>query len=132
MKQILDFKTDKIQVEWEDERLKDKIKHIAILLAFYSWHFFKKRLTITCIFRTQHEQDNIYKHNEKYKKKKWQSVHQYFRGIDLRTWELDDNEIKILLEIANTIPYDLNRPGKKTALYHDLGTGAHLHIQCMG
>jgi hypothetical protein len=129
MTNIIEFKTDRVRSEWDNEQLNDKLKNIIILLAFYSWNFFQKKLTITEIFRTQDEQDRYYRDNEKYKKKPWASVHMFYRGIDLRTKYYDDVEIKTLLKIANTIPYDLNKPSKKTLLYHDVGKGKHLHAQ---
>ncbi len=135
MKNILDFKEKKQADEWNSSKVDDKVRNICILLAFYAWNFFDKRLTITDIMRTREEQDRIYKKhlNEKirakYIKKPWPSVHMFGRGIDIRTTNLDQIEVNTLVKIANTIPYDPNRPRKKTCIYHNVGTGPHLHIQ---
>ena len=105
------------------------------MLAHYSWHFLGKRIELTDIFRTREEQDKIYlNHKEvsvrvRYKKRPWRSVHMFGRGIDISTRYFDKPEIDKLLKLANLVPYDLNRPRKKTAIYHDVGAGAHIHVQ---
>lgn len=131
MQDIIEYKTNRILEEWKNPELKDKLKNIVVLLAFYSWHFFQKKLVVTGIYRTQEEQDRYYADNEKYQHKPWNSVHQYWRGVDIRSYTYDDVEIKTLMKIANTIPYDLNRPTKKTCIYHDVGKGKHIHIQTL-
>jgi hypothetical protein len=127
----IDFKTDREEVEFRDEKLHQKLRNIVLMIAHYSYSFFDKTLTVTGVYRMQIEQDRIYKDNPKYKKKPWRSVHQEFRGVDLRVSNLNDEQIKTLLSIANTIQYDLKRPTKKTALMHDVGEGNHIHVQVM-
>jgi hypothetical protein len=131
MRSIIDFKTERVNKEWRDDRVSEKLKKVVILLAYYSWNFFGKRLALTEIFRTPEEQNKYYGKNEKYKKKPWLSTHQFWRAADLRTAYFDDIEIKTLLKIANSIVYDQNRPRKKTAIFHDIGQGRHIHVQVM-
>ncbi len=129
MLDIIEFKSDRVLQEWDSPYLSQKLKNIILILATYSWYIFEKKIIITSIFRTQEEQDKYYSTNENYKKKPWKSVHQLWRGVDLRSYIYTDVEIQSLLKITNTIPYDLNRPNKKTAIYHNVGVGDHLHIQ---
>ncbi len=127
---LVDFKTNRQMNEFQDDKLNEKVKNIAVLLAFYSWNFFNKRLIITDILRTHQEQNHVYRDSAKYKKKPWRSVHEFWRGVDIRSHGLTDKEIKILVTIANTIEYDKNRPNKKTCLYHSVGKGGkHIHLQ---
>lgn len=50
------------------------------------------------------------------------------RGIDLRSTVFDDPQ-KICDDINIVWIYDPKRPDKKTAIYHDIGQGPHIHLQ---
>ena len=50
------------------------------------------------------------------------------RAFDIRSWVFDDPQ-KIVDEINIYWLYDFDRPTKKTAIYHDTGRGAHIHVQ---
>ena len=126
---IIKFKTVRVSKEWESGKLPQKLKDIIVLLAYYSITFFKIPITITCIFRTQEEQDKIYQGNVTYHHKPWKSNHQYWNAIDLRSKDFTEKQIEILVSIANTIRY--RTKGKTTAVYHKVNGGAfHFHIQC--
>jgi len=86
---------------------------------------------LTCVLRTQDEQDDIYKDNPRYKDNPWKSVHQYNRGFDLRTHDMEADMVKDLADFMNRIVYDKNRPDKKTCKVHDVGRGMHFHIQSL-
>jgi len=50
------------------------------------------------------------------------------RGIDIRSWSFKSPD-----RVANYInyewEYDPKRPDKKVALYHNVGSGLHIHLQ---
>ena len=123
------FKTGEIEAQWNSDKVNSRLKNIILLGVEYAQIELKKELTITDLIRTQAEQDEIYKDNERYKIKPWPSVHQYGRGVDLRTRDFTQNEIDKLEAFFNTFTYDANRPNKKTCLVHDVGKGKHFHVQ---
>lgn len=136
---MLYFKTDRQKKEWESGKVNFKLIHIINWLCEYLKLTYPsyKGLTLTDIFRTQKEQDNIYQnHNDekiqkKYLKSPWQSVHQYWRGVDIRTSDMPGKMAYRLSKLLEQIPYDRERPRKKTAVFHNIGTGEHCHLQVM-
>jgi len=57
-------------------------------------------------------------------------VHGNFRGLDFRTWDLNQIFIDELCDEVNRIwLYDPERPEKVCLLFHDVGRGPHLHLQ---
>ena len=133
----LAYKTDRQRLEMESGSVSLNLvsilnwgmKWVSIAYPEYS------TLTITDIKRTQVEQDKIYlnSNNEntvlRYKAKPWLSVHQFWRGIDIRVNDMPKGMAEKLTEVFNQIQYDKKRPNKKTAILHDVGTGAHIHLQ---
>lgn len=89
---------------------------------------FDKDITVTMIYRTQEEQDVLYKDNEKYKQKKFTSPHQYYHAVDLRSSAFSKDEINTLVDYLNKL-YNKSNYYKFTALNHDIGAGDHLHLQ---
>lgn len=51
------------------------------------------------------------------------------RAIDIRSKNFNDPE-EIASDINNHWVYDPERPKFKCALYHDVGQGPHIHLQC--
>jgi hypothetical protein len=92
---------------------------------------------ITEIMRTQEEQDYIYTNlapedlKEKYKAEHFQSVHQYGRGIDLRSADMTQEMIDFTINYFKHIIYDIDRK-IQTLVYHEVGDGIHFHIQING
>ncbi len=118
----------------EDEfiRAKAKIKEIVLSAASYMMDKYKYEIVVTEVFRSQAEQDDIYKNDPNYKIKPWRSVHQDGRGVDLRTNDMTKAMIDDLRDYLNTIPYDPKRPEKKTCLVHEVDNhGNHFHIQTL-
>lgn len=126
------FKTYRQSDEWESKNLNERLRNIILCLDYFSVAKFGKEIVITDIYRTQEEQDEIYKKHPNYKKKPWKSVHQFWRGIDIRSSIFEKEEINELLFVLNRIPYDPKRSKKKTAQVHTVGKGLHFHIQVMG
>lgn len=125
---MLIFKTLKECDDWECGKLDLRLQVIVIWLLGYVEQYFHLELVITQIFRSQQEQDEIYKDNENYKVKPWASVHQYWRGVDIRISDFTTEQQKTILGLLNNI-FSYATPGKFTALIHDVGQGKHLHIQ---
>jgi hypothetical protein len=50
------------------------------------------------------------------------------RGIDLRCWDKSLGEM-IEEEINTLYVYDPERPNMSVCMFHDIGQGAHLHLQ---
>jgi len=65
-----------------------------------------------------------------YEDRDYSSVHSTIpcRGLDLRSWIYDDPEL-IVKDINKNWSYDSKRPEKLCAIYHDVGRGAHIHLQ---
>jgi hypothetical protein len=119
---LIIFKTEKQRKEWEDERLDQKLKFIVEAAALISWSCFGKHLTITEIFRTQEENNEIYGDT------KHKSLHTYWHAIDIRTRDYTKSEAKILHEILSCIPY---KKGSKikTSVYGIKKHYDHIHAQ---
>ena len=129
----LDFKTDRIRKEFESGNL--NLKLVKIFKMSLEWLYINypeyKKVVITDIFRTVEEQDELYKNSSKYQKKPFLSVHQFWRGLDIRTNDMPNHISKNLTSFLNMFIYDKKRQHKKTAKLHDIGNGSHIHIQVM-
>ena len=125
------FKTDRIRREWESMDLPDKLRRIVVSIEQFMLAKYSYEITVTQILRTQEEQDNIYGDRENYQVNPWKSVHQFFRGIDIRNRDMTPQMIEDVLMLANQIIYDDKRPHKQTAKSHDVGKGDHIHLQVM-
>lgn len=124
---MIKFKTKRIAKEFDDPKLSDDLLSLLYILNAFCGLQFKKDITITDLFRTQEEQDNIYNDYESYKRKKWYSVHQFWRGADIRSRDFTKLEIDEILQFMNLITYDSKH---STMLCHKVSGGAyHLHLQ---
>ncbi len=126
---FISFKTKRIENEFAE--LINKNNDLYDLLLDLSIHVkktYNKTITITGLFRTQKEQDSIYKNDPKYKKKPFKSPHQFFHAVDLRTSTFTPLEITKITDYLND-KYNPTNYYKFTALRHDIGLGDHWHIQ---
>ncbi len=136
----IDYKTDRIRLEMESGEVKQKL--VDILHMGLKWLSIEypaySGITITDIYRTNDEQDQIYLNHidsdivKKYTNKPWQSVHQDHRGMDIRTKDMPKGMADRLTDIFNMITYDHRRPWIKTAKNHDVSknqNAGHIHIQ---
>ena len=117
-----------IEEIWE---LKSKNKPLLKLLfdvRDYCMDMFEKDIVITMIYRTDDEQDMIYRDNNRYQKKKFKSPHQFFHALDLRSNTFEKEEIEELVKYLND-KYDDSNFYKFTAMCHNVGHGNHFHIQ---
>lgn len=127
----MQFKTVWIKEQFESKELDPDLKILLLYADLYTRKNFNKECVITEILRTRQEQVNLYKNKPKYIGKLEDeiphSVHEYGRGGDLRTSHLEYFQKIELLEALNSIPYGKGR--FQTAIYHDIGTGEHIHVQ---
>lgn len=131
----IEFKNNSNRLKEEFDELVVKNQDLYNILLdcgnFCNEHFDKKAI-ITMIYRTQEEQDSIYKDDEKYKVKKFKSPHQYHHAFDLRSSHLEADEIEKLVKYLNGL-YNVGNYYKWTAKNHDIdGAGPqqnHFHVQ---
>jgi len=130
---MVKFKNDnpRLRDEFYSRRLDYRIRAMLKSLAGFVEFYFKKDIIITCLLRTDKEQDKIYSGNERYKIKSWKSVHQVGRGADVRVdgdGDFTELEETAILDFINKIfPYE--KGNFKAGLVHNVGAGRHLHLQ---
>ena len=133
---MIRFKTDKLFAQFYSEKLDKRLRTILYsVLGELNESSVLFYCNITDVFRTQEEQDRIYKDDPEYQKQKWESVHQYWRGID---FIIEDSEginydknfhENLVNKINNSIQYN-DKQNHNTALYHEVGfNGVHIHLQ---
>jgi len=128
------FKNDKLEKQFYSTQLDNRIRVVIyFLLGFLPKYI---HLLITDVIRTQEEQDEIYKDNEQYQEKKWQSPHQYGIAIDIclmldiaRHIHCKPYIYEQIVNIINATFKHSNKERYHTALFHDIGHGWHIHIQ---
>ena len=104
---MIKYKSEDIKKSYEVE------KH-PILESLISWLGFLIDITIT----------------QGYEKRDYISVHSMIplRGVDIRSRNFKNPQC--IADFINEFwIYDPERPEKKCAIYHDVGRGAHLHLQ---
>lgn len=127
----IDFKEDSQRLKDELETLKDKNWDLYQLLAelnLYTNEQFDKSIMLTMIYRTDEEQDEIYKDSEKYKARKFKSPHQFWQAADIRSKTFTDEEVKQIEDYLNE-KWNSSNYYKWTARNHTVGLGMHFHIQ---
>ena len=124
---IFEFKTDKIKQEFLSGELDYRLQIIIYALAGFVYHRYGKGLLFTEIFRTKETQDKYYADDPIYKQKKWLSTHQYWRAADISIRYFTPQEIREIVIFLKHFSYDV--PSKSVVLVHDIGLGAHIHLQ---
>ena len=119
---------------FKHEHLKDEFSRVdprLRVLLFYTCGLASnelyKDIKITQLFRTQTQQDAIYSVNPFYAKQPWKSTHQVGRACDLSTRNLSRDEVSVLIDLLN-VNFEYGN-AKKTAIYHNVGLGDHIHLQ---
>ena len=85
-----------------------------------------KHLMITHIFRTDHEQEQLYAHLPPQRRKK--SHHQFWNAVDISVKGMSEQEIEKLLKFFNN--FTLNGGQLETAIYHKIpGNAFHFHVK---
>lgn len=128
--QIL-YKNDTDRLKEEHIELKERNPDLYDIIddvCDWAWVYCKKDIVITMIYRTDAEQDSIYKDDPKYQQKKFKSPHQFYHAVDLRSSTFDTEQIQKLVDYLNE-QYNGTNYYKWTAKCHDVGLGDHFHIQ---
>lgn len=130
------YKRTSLEILYDEERLVNEFIKLPVKLQEILWYAsaysklrFNVQLVLTHIFRTQEEQDAIYKNDAKYKQKKYTSVHQLYRGADARLHDMGVENAKKLADHINSL-FKYSPDSKlNTVLVHDVGQGNHIHFQ---
>lgn len=119
------FKTARQRQEWNGGDLTPRLRSLVLFTeSLLKQHGIE--LTITCFMRTEKEQAWLYRR----RKRKPRSVHEFGRGADVRTRDWPEGlAIEIRDKVNETFRYDASRPALKSAIWHDVGAGEHLHLQ---
>jgi hypothetical protein len=136
---VILFKFPHLKEEFEGKHndsgysIHPRLQAVIFALAGLVQYYFNKDICITGILRTQIQQDQLYRgkikaEGEKYELKPWKSPHQFGCAADIRTSDFEPDEIEHCLNFLNET-FEYGSGGKKTAIYHDIGSGAHLHLQ---
>ncbi len=117
------FKTGRQRREFDDVLLDSRLRVMAYALDGFSRRSFSKEILVTDVFRTGSEQRRYYKGVDVPV-----SVHQHWRGVDLRSWLFTLEEQRVLCRFINgSFVYS---GGRKSAVAHRVGDGAwHFHLQ---
>ena len=83
--------------------------------------------TITCLYRTGEEQDDIYKYDPAYQVKKVISVHQVWRGLDFRSEDMSEELHRFTQDYFLKQVIYTGKP--ETLIRHSVGRGDHYHVQ---
>lgn len=127
----IEFKNDSSRLKEEFEELKLRNEYLYNVLldcGEFCKKEFNKNVVVTMIYRTDEEQDSIYKDDPKYKLKKFKSPHQFYHAFDLRSSTFDTEQIEKLVKYLNGL-YNVGNYYKWTAKCHDVGLGDHFHVQ---
>lgn len=131
---MIRYKDNRIKNEWLDlDNIHPKIRQIINLVEFYI-NLEEPDYSgpmITCLNRTQEEQDAIYSDDPNYQKKPRISVHQTkpCRGVDIRISDMPNGLAYKVTQIIRQITYDKNRPDMESVKYGDDRHKTHIHIQ---
>lgn len=119
---MIKYKTDELEADFP--RVSNRLQGIIIFASGYASNAFSKDVVVTSLIRTQAEHDRIYKDRPNKPKT---SVHIEKRGADLRSSNLTPHQVKELVSVINSVFCYSAR--LETAIYHDVGSGAHIHLQ---
>lgn len=116
---------------WDLKRMNRPLLKLLFDVRNYCRDNFGKDVIITMIYRTDEEQNNIYRGTTRngrlYDVKPWRSPHQFYHALDLRSFIFSKEEIQELVDYLNETYNDSNYY-KFTAKCHDVGLGDHFHI----
>jgi hypothetical protein len=130
--QSIEFKDGNSRLIKEFKELKSKNRELWKLVAdlnAYSQEMFGIIPIITMIYRTEEEQDWLYRASESYKKRKFKSPHQFYHAVDIRSRSFSKDRI-IAIESYLNNKYNASNYYKWSAKCHEVGSnGMHFHIQ---
>lgn len=119
MRNIIDFKDNRISDEWYSGKLNLRLINYILMVALFTWTEFEKRITLTSIFRTKKEERELQS----------SGIHNCYRGVDIRTSNFTESEIKKIVDFLNkNLHYDA-RGLHQVAIFGDLKHKNHIHCQ---
>ena len=124
-------KKDSLRIRRELYALKKRNKDLydlSVDLSHFIQRQFKKDIIVVMIYRTQGEQNWLYRNSRKYKEQKFISPHQMWHAVDIRSRIFTKTEIKQVVDYINE-KYDKSNFYRWTAKYHSVGSGYHFHFQ---
>lgn len=127
----IEFKNGSARLSSEYKQLSTENPYLYNLINDLNQYIndtFSKNLVITMIYRTQAEQDYLYRNSAKYKERKFKSPHQFWHGVDIRSRTFTSEEIAKIEQYIND-KHNAANYYKWTAKNHTVGSGYHFHIQ---
>lgn len=122
----LEYKTERQQSELRSEKVNPGLTRVVAFAALWTYREYARSPEVTEVFRTEAEQRLIYPVAPARK-----SVHQFWRGCDMVIRGLGDAEHARVRDVINHLfPY--GKLPHETCVYHDAGSGPHLHLQVKG
>lgn len=119
------FKTQRESDEYKQlQVMNPRMFNVLNCIAAFAILEFNKSITLTSIYRTQQEHEELYKTAVNPPKT---SVHCQWEGCDIRSSDFTLEEINKMVVYLNCFTF---RNGKPTAMYHTVnGNAPHFHIQ---
>ena len=119
----LEYKSEKRRQELHSSQINLGLIRVVAFVALWTFRKYGCFPEITEVYRTEAEQRMLYPDAPTRK-----SVHQYWRGCDVVIRGLGEKEHMEIQHVSNRLfPY--GKSGHQTCIYHDAGTGLHLHFQ---
>lgn len=121
------FKTGRQKAEWTSDKVDPRLRAMILAVEGYCrWQRLPgQRLlepTLTDLWRSREEQRALYPENPNKR-----SVHEFWRGGDLRSRNWTQEQVK---ELEGWIQKTFEYGGRfKSARYHTIGRGFHIHLQ---
>lgn len=125
---MVQFKTDRIKDEYSQlHESNNRLWQLIYTLSQFTELEFNKDVVLTCIYRTEEENNALYAETPP-EKRPPTSPHCSWKAVDLRSTIYTDTEITRMLEFLNCFRYQGGQ--RKVAIYHLInGNTWHMHIQ---
>ena len=122
----LKFKNEKQRRELYSGKVSLPLLRLVAFIALWAFRKYCRLPEITEIYRTEEEQRALYPGDAAKK-----SVHQFWRGCDIVIRGLGPAHHREIRDTINFLfPY--GKSVHRTCIYHDAGSGRHLHLQVRG
>jgi len=106
---LINFKENILREEWI--KLDPRVRKITYLMNAIMDLLYGVNVTVTSVYRLDVH-----------------STHHYYRAADIRSRDIKEEECVYLSALINIIfPY--GKGAHETVMYHDVGEGAHFHVQ---
>ena len=130
------YKTPEVEAGYKGAHI--KLREVVLCYEYLCLALFKWLAVMTASSRTHEGSINIYagliinpKTGKFYTAEEVPySVHEFFRGSDMRSLPHNEDNVKLCDLINEKYIYDPDRPNLKVCQYHKVGNGAeHFHLQ---